>query len=320
MASGNTRYDRANGTESTSGNTEHIGETVLAGYRTALDRSTLAESTKDKYTRRVAAFLAWLNTSDIGGDPLDQEAARNWAVRDYRLWLKGVKRARPSTINGALAAIDDFYTRRGLGPAEASREDATRRTAPKALDDREVRRYLRAVECDADARDAVIALTPYYAGTRVGELVGLDVEDVRMSARKGELRIVGKGSDGGKERRVPIHAELRSLMTAWMGERRHRPGSDGEALLLNRRGDRLSDRAARTVICSYGEAAGLGLDEPFGPHVLRHTFGTQLVRRGVDIVTVAELLGHSRLDTTRIYSLPTDEDRAAALDVLTTDA
>lgn len=320
MASGNARIVRANDSESTSGNTEQVAEFMRAEYRTALERSTLAESTKDKYTRRVAAYLAWLNTTDIDGDPLAERDARNWAVRDYRLWLKGVKRARPSTINGALAAIDDFYTRRGLGPAEASREDATRRTAPKALDDREVRRYLRAVECDANARDAVVALTPYYAGTRVGELVGLDLEDVRMSARKGELRIVGKGSDGGKERRVPIHANLRSLMTTWIGERNNWAGSDGPALLLNRSGGRLSDRAARTVICSFGEAAGLGDDEPFGPHVLRHTFGYQLVRRGVDIVTTAELMGHSRLDTTRMYSLPTEADRAAALEVLTTDA
>lgn len=93
------------------------------------------------------------------------------------------------------------------------------------------------------------------------------------------------------------------------------------SLLLNARGGRLSDRAARTIITRLGEAAGLADDpnEGFGPHVLRHTFATQLVRAGTDLVLVAELLGHARLDTTRIYSLPTDANRAAALVALLSD-
>jgi len=77
----------------------------------------------------------------------------------------------------------------------------------------------------------------------------------------------------------------------------------------------------RTIIGRLGDLAGLGDDplQPFGPHVLRHTFGTQLVRAGVDLVTVAELLGHARLETTRVYTRPTKADRERALDVLLTD-
>ena len=68
-----------------------------------------------------------------------------------------------------------------------------------------MRRYLRAVEQEAAVRDRALALVPYYAGARDGEVVRLDVDDVRLSARKGELRILGKGSDGGKLRTVPVH-------------------------------------------------------------------------------------------------------------------
>lgn len=320
MASGNAVIETEHLGEIASGNTEAVHAELLAGYRQALGRTPLAASTCDKYARRVAAYLDWLATADVDGEPLTEPHARDWAVRDYRIHLKAVRRARPSTINGALAAVDDFYTRLGLGPAEAKRETATRRTAPKALNEREVRRYLRVVERDAGPRDAAIAATPFYAGTRVGELIGLDVEDVRMSARKGELRVVGKGANGGKERRVPIHAELRGILGAWLTDRHDWTGADSDALFLNRRGARISDRSARQIICRFGEAAGLGDDDSFGPHVLRHTFATQLIRKGVDIVIVAEMLGHSRLDTTRIYSLPTDADREAALEALTVDA
>jgi site-specific recombinase XerD len=115
---------------------------------------------------------------------------------------------------------------------------------------------------------------------------------------------------------------LRAALQAWFQERPRWPGaSTSAALLLNQRGGRLSDRSVRTIIGRFGELAGLDDDppDPFGPHVLRHTFGTQLVRAGVDLVTVAELMGHSRLETTRLYTLPTRADRERALEALLTD-
>jgi integrase/recombinase XerC len=185
-------------------------------------------------------------------------------------------------------------------------------------------RYLRAVEhCDS-ARDTVVALLPFYAGLRVGEVVGLDLEDLALSARKGTLRVRGKGRDGGKLRELPLtRPELRNALTSWLDDRTTWPGADASpALLLNRRGGRLSDRSARTIITSLGEQVGLGHDDSdgFGPYVLRHTFATQLLRGGADPVLVADLLGHSDLTNLKIYTQPNDEDREHALALLTTDA
>jgi site-specific recombinase XerD len=247
---------------------------------------------------------------------------RDWAVRDYRAHLKAIRRSSPATINTTLAALGDFYQRRGLGAPAARREDLPQRDAPRALGEREARHFLRAVEQEPSARDRAVALLPYYAGLRGSEVVRLDVVDVRLSARRGELRVLGKGQDGGKPRTVPLHAELRTALQAWLEERSSWPAAgDTPALLLNRRGGRLSDRSARAIIDRLGELAGLDADllEPFAPHVLRHTFGTQLVRAGVDLITVAELMGHARLETTRIYTLPTKGDRERALDVLLVD-
>ena len=71
-------------------------------------------------------------------------------------------------------------------------------------------------------RNRVLALLPYYAGLRISEVVGLDVDDVAISARKGQMRVLGKGRDGGKVRNVPIHAELRALLRSWLAERQGR--------------------------------------------------------------------------------------------------
>src|SRR5664279_4070014 len=121
--------------------------------------------------REAPATCPWLAETDVDGDPLGDPTARDWAVRDYRAQLKTVAKAAPTTINNHLAALDDFHTRRGLGTAAARREDLPRRSAPKALSNRDALRWLRTVEKDPNTRDTVIALLPYYAGLRIGEVV-----------------------------------------------------------------------------------------------------------------------------------------------------
>jgi site-specific recombinase XerD len=107
--------------------------------------------------------------------------------------------------------------------------------------------------------------------------------------------------------------------TAGSPERAEWPGAnDTTALFLNQRGQRLSVRGAHDIIT--GIAAAAGLDDDTTVHTLRHTFATTLVRGGTDLVIVAELLGqHARLETTRIYSRPSAEDRTRALDLLPVD-
>jgi len=163
-------------------------------------------------------------------------------------------------------------------------------------------------------RDQALALVAFYAGARIGEIVALDVDDVALSARKGALRILGKGE---RVREVPTHPKLRAVLAGWLDERPNWPGAkDSAALFLNQRGQRLGVKGAHDVIT--GIAARADLDEEITAHVLRHTFATALVR-GTDLVIVAELLGHARLETTRGYTRPSAEDRTRALDLLLVD-
>ncbi|MFB9682192.1 tyrosine-type recombinase/integrase [Streptosporangium vulgare] len=293
-------------------------DVILDEYAATLERAPLTAETRRTYRSRVRMYLAWLadHAATYTADPLSDRQARDWAVRDYRMWLLRDGPAKRSRVyvNSALTALDDFYTRRGLGKADIAREDLPK-NAPRVLEERSRIRWLRAVEAHLSPRDRCIALIPYYAGARISEVVRLDVDDIQMSARKGRLRLYGKG---GKFREVDIHPKLRTELQLWLDERPNWPrADDNRALFLNAKGGRLSARAAGGIIAEIAQNAGL--DDPTTAHVLRHTLATTLVRGKADLVLVAEILGHARLETTRRYSLPSDKDKEDALKLITVD-
>jgi site-specific recombinase XerD len=251
----------------------------------------LDADTVPAYLSRVRQFLAWLPDADTSGDPLTDPAARDGIARDYRAHLLTIAKRKPTTVNAHLTAIDDFYRRRGLGAAVAKRQPLPQ-LAPRALQPRDLTLFQRAIERTPSARDRALAHTELYAGTRGGETVALDVDDLRISVRKGHL-IVRYGKNG-KYREVPLHLKLRTTLDDWLTERAHWPGAaTNPALFLNHRGGRLSTRGAYDILKRIAEDAGLdvGIDGDSTPHTLRHVAGTTMVHAGEDIVTVAELLG-----------------------------
>lgn len=290
-------------------------ERILAAYTDALDRAPLDGNTRRTYVSQVRGFLAWLEDSDSAGTTALSEYNRDGAVRDYRTHLQTVLRRKPATINLALAAISDFCVRTGLGEPKAARLDLPQ-TAPRSLNEAENTRWLRSVE-RRPSRDRVLAYLGRYAGLRISERVGLNLADVQLSARKGLIKVWGKG---GKFREIPAHPLLHQELSTWIyDERPGWPGAAGtDALLLNYRGDRLGTRGADKILDEI--AAQAGVSEDYSSHVDRHSFATELLRdRGVDIVLVAELLGHARLEETRRYTLPSAEAKAAAVAGLAVD-
>jgi site-specific recombinase XerD len=289
-------------------------ESVHAAYVAVLATARLSAETRRTYASKTRQYLAWLAAAGQDGDPLTDPTARDEAVRRWRTDLLSVTRQAPSTVNNALAAVNDFYTRRGIGRAVAERADLPPKP-PRALDKRAQLRWLRAVAASPSLRDRALAGTPFYAGTRIAETVRLDTGDVRISGRTAVLRIHGTA---GRIRDVPIHPKLRTDIQLWLAERPNWAGAATNlALFLNKRGGRLTVRGARDVIARI--AAVGGLDGDTTAQVLRHTFATTLVRGGTDLVVVADLLGHARLETTRGYAKLAAEDRARALDLLPVD-
>jgi integrase len=291
-------------------------ENYLAGTDRHLDANTVRV-----YTSRVRQYLAWLaavlDTETVGGDPFTDPEVRDQAVHDYRTHLHTVAKRTPATINAHLTAIDDFYRRRGPGPAATERLDIPP-AAPRALNKRDQLRLLH--EADrAPPRDKAIAFTAFYAGTRIGETVDLDTCDVHISRRHAYLHV--RRGKSGTHRDIPLHPKLRTVLAEWIRERTTWKGADNNpALFLNHRGGRLSARSAYTVLRAIADTADLplGRDGIFTPRILRHTAATTMSREGTDIAVVAELLGHSA-ETARRYYQPNPQDRREAIERLTTD-
>ena len=161
-------------------------------------------------------------------------------------------------------------------------------------------------------RDRAVLELLYGSGLRVAELCRLDVDDVRL--RGGALRVVGKGD---KTRTVPMSAPCVAALQRYVHEGRpallelQPQPPEPQALFLNRRGGRLGPRSVRAFMARYLSRAG---EVPVGPHTLRHSFATHLLDGGADLRTVQEMLGHSSLSTTQIYTHVSTERLRAVYD------
>ena len=213
-----------------------------------------------------------------------------------------------TTVARKLAALRSFY--RYLARSGAVDQDPTRALkAPRApgrlptrMEMEEVEALLHAPDPQAalGSRDLAILELLYGAGLRVSELVSLDLADVNTSHRI--LRVLGKG---GKERVVPFGEVAADALLPWLRFRAQIQGDhgDNEAVFLNSRGGRLSDRSVRNVVRRYlGEAGLVRLAGAVSPHTLRHAFATHLLDRGADLRSIQELLGHASLATTQKYT------------------
>jgi integrase/recombinase XerC len=244
---------------------------------------------------------------------VDLALLRSWLAA---LRAGGAARATLARRGAAARAFTAWAARTGLlaqdpGPLLAAPRRA--RTLPDVLRQDEAAHLLEAVTGGApeDLRDRLVLELLYATGVRVGELCGLDVDDVDRGRRV--LRVLGKGA---KERTVPYGLPAERALDAWLARGRPawaRPGS-GPALLLGRRGGRLDPRTARAVV--HRRLAAVPGAPDLGPHGLRHSAGTHLLEGGADLRSVQELLGHATLASTQIYThvsverLRTTYDRA----------
>jgi integrase/recombinase XerC len=135
----------------------------------------------------------------------------------------------------------------------------------------------------------------------------LTLDDVEISPRKGQVTVNGKGF---KQRTIPLNKASREILRQWL---QVRPDSGDRALFINQRGAPAKLRSAQRAVKRIAEQAGL---EDVTPHTLRHTFAKSLIDEGVTLEKVAKLLGHSSLDTTRIYVTPSEKDLEEAVESL----
>ncbi len=233
-------------------------------------------------------------------------------LNDYIADLRGRKGYRDTTTARKVAAIKSFFTflaQNGVieePPTESLGSPRVGRALPKYLTEEEVDRLLKEADKAGTAegqRDANILELLYATGLRVSELVSLNVQDVDFE--ESYIRCWGKGS---KERIVYAHDRaLDGLQDYLSTSRMSLLGQNKEesALFVNHRGERLTRQWVWNILKTYSKRAGI--DRKITPHTLRHSFATHLLQKGASLRHVQELLGHSSISTTQVYTHLTSE-------------
>jgi site-specific recombinase XerD len=258
--------------------------------RAAADRflasPALSEATRRAYRGDIEEFCAWLEDRRTKLDAVDVRV-----LADYVSWLGG-KRGRklaPATISRKLAAVRAFL-RHALGPErvpDARLAPRRARRLPDAPAAAEVERTLEALEGDGPValRNRALVELVYSAGLRSAEAVGLDLGDIDFEQELVHVR----QAKGGKERVVPLGEEAALWLARYLRDARPVLASGAnDAFFLSARGRRLDTSTLRRIVPH--------------PHRLRHAFATHLLDGGADLRTIQELLGHSSLSTTQVYS------------------
>jgi integrase/recombinase XerC len=250
------------------------------------------------YGEDLAQFLAHLR-EELGREPhpgdVDHLLIRSFLARLHRSGLKKTSAARKLAT---LRTFFRFLCREGVlerNPARALLSPRVERRMPAHLDEAQVAKLLD-VPGDGDAALRARALLEllYATGLRCGELVSLDLAEVDLDGRM--LRVVGKGQ---KERVVPFGTRAREAILSYLPAR-SRAKSRTDALFVNQRGGRLTDRSVRQIVNRRVEQ--VAFSQRISPHAFRHSFATHLLERGADLRVIQELLGHASLSTTQRYT------------------
>lgn len=288
---------------------------VLGEYeRHLVNERNLSQHSVRAYLGDVAGMLEHARRLGmVSVEEVDLRTLRSWLAQ---LQSRGKSRATVARRASAVRVFTTWLARTGRTPTDAGAlllSPKLAKTLPSVLRVEEASDLIGAATARAQdgspvgLRDVAILELLYATGVRVGELVGLDVDDVDRERRV--VRVLGKGR---KERSVPFGLPAARAVEQWLREGRPAVATEasGPALLLGARGGRIDPRVVRDMV--HRRLAEVPGAPDMGPHGLRHTAATHLLEGGADLRTVQELLGHSSLSTTQLYThVSTDRLRAA---------
>lgn len=270
----------------------------------------LSENSVRAYLADLESMLTHINELGITEfSQLELNHLRSWLAN---LQVRGAARSSITRRVVSIRAFTYWGARNGWLPKDIGRDlvaPKPERILPEILDidsALEVIAYLeqRAAEesTATSVRDLAIVEVLYGSGIRVSELVNLDLVDI--DHERLTIRVIGKGD---KERIVPLGIPALRAIDRWLIEGRPNlsNSSSGGALFIGSRGKRIDQRVVRDVV--YDATEAIGRDLKLGPHALRHSAATHLLEGGADLRTVQEILGHSSLSTTQIYTHVTEE-------------
>ena len=300
-------------------------KSFLENFAQELRDQDRSDNTVLGYLTDVKDFQRWFVQTK--GENFSLPALTPTDIREYRQHLWTVRKLSPNTVNRRLASLSALTTWgmtqeqikvdpmsnikyiKQVRVAKCRWLDKKGRFALQRVIEKELQESSRLPHRRSlwRQRDAVLVTLMLKTGLRVAEVAALDVSDVELNPRSGRVKVRGKGN---KARVVPLNAEAREKLQMWLAAH---PTTETSALFVSQMLTRVTTRTVERVVTEYGYMARL---EHLTPHALRHTFAKALVDRGVPIDQVAKLLGHSNLNTTRIYTEPNERDLEKAVNML----
>jgi integrase/recombinase XerC len=275
-----------------------VGKAVADFIRHLRERNASLHTIK-AYSRELSLFATYAGSR--GWKQIDHIAVRGFLSRLYEKGLSKTSVAR------ALAAVRSLYrwlAREGVVEQNPAKLVATPKLAKKLPRVPTIEEMNSVIDGEMPAtaafpeRDRLMLELLYGCGIRNSELTGIDLGDIRLSAEA--ILIRGKGK---KERYVPFGDSVKTALATYLPQRQKVLADSNKhsaALLINRRGGRLTTRSVGRIIKKIAVAKGLSPD--VHPHTLRHAFGTHMLEEGADLRAIQELLGHERLATTQRYT------------------
>ncbi len=254
-------------------------------------------ATLEAYQRDIQGFFGFISAQEIN----DIAEA---SIQDIRAYISSCHRKgmAESSMQRLLSSLRGFYkhllknNQIGTNPAADVRAPKGAKKLPKVLDVDQVDRLLSGTHnSPLEMRDHAMMELMYSSGLRLTEMVNLDLLDIDLPA--GQVIVLGKGK---KTRYLPIGQQARAAMSAWLDLRKNLALAGENAVFVNNRGSRLSQRAVQKRLREQAQRAELGVH--LHPHMLRHSFASHLLESSGDLRSVQELLGHANISTTQVYT------------------
>ncbi len=278
--------------------TEPAGGDLLEAFLHHLAHERrLSPQTLGSYRRDLVRIRDWLaRERRVGWDRLDQETVRRYVAARHRGGVSGKTLQRELS---SLRSLFRYLLREGIAahnPAQGVRAPKVARKLPVTLEADELCALLDAGDDEPlPLRDAAMIELFYSSGLRLAELISVNVGDIDME--DGTLTVTGKGA---KTRRVPVGTKAREAVMRWLGVRGGLAGPEERALFVSQRGSRIHPRTVQQRLKQW--ALTKGAARGVHPHLLRHSFASHLLESSGDLRAVQELLGHSDIATTQIYT------------------
>ena len=258
------------------------------------------------YRRDIYAFLEWCG---VEADAFDPDSFKRFDISDWAVYLFEEKGYKATSVNRSLASLRSFWKwllKQGYTTHDivgTIKQFKAPKRLPTYVSETRMSDVIVGLKEDIASddverlRDALIMLLLYTCGLRLSELVEANVEDLSSDFRT--IRVCGKGS---KVRIQPIVKSVGELLKKYFSQNSSQNICTGQkkALILSKKGERINRRAVQRIV--ERKLKCYGIQGKTSPHVLRHTFATHLLNEGADLREIQELLGHSALRTTQVYT------------------